>query len=217
MITFISIWIVPFPVSTYLSSQLLQSNQISLIKFYVIFLFPPTALINYVLTKYCSKKREFSPGMVNSIEKDSIIALFTGSYRTEKETGTGINWEVTILFRRFVLTALCVYIINPVSRMLILLPILLMFILHHLYILPFCTPLLNRMETVSLSLLLYLGVADLFWAINYMNDLTKMPAHQVISVALSWTEDIILTFPLLLLLFGLAYVSFKKIANFLLR
>lgn len=217
MITFISIWIVPFPVSTYLSSQLLQSNQISLIKFYVIFLFPPTALINYVLTKYCSKKREFSPGMVNSIEKDSIIALFTGSYRTEKETGTGINWEVTILFRRFVLTALCVYIINPVSRMLILLPILLMFILHHLYILPFCTPLLNRMETVSLSLLLYLGVADLFWAINYMNDLTKMPAHQVISVALSWTEDIILTFPLLLLLFGLAYVSFKKIAIFLLR
>ncbi|XP_057309401.1 uncharacterized protein LOC130647532 [Hydractinia symbiolongicarpus] len=119
MITFIGIWIVPFPVTTYLSCQLLQSNQISLIKFYVLFLLPPIALINYVLTRYWLKNKEFSFGMANCVERNSIIALFTGSYRKEKETGNGINWEVTILFRRFVVTALCVYIINPVSRMLI--------------------------------------------------------------------------------------------------
>lgn len=214
----ISIWIVPFPISTYLSEKMLESNRITVKQFYLNVIFPPKALWCYLRTRYSVKKRTRDVERDNDEERQSIINVFTKPYNSDQFGGkNGINWEVVILFRRIIVTALCIYIVNPVIRMMILLPILFSFILHHLYVLPFCSQFLNRVETASLSLLLFFNVSDLFWAINYMNDLTQIPAYGVITAVLSWTEDIILTLPLVIVFFGFAALMLKKVFDILLQ
>lgn len=212
IVCIILFWTVPLPLSIYLSKMMLRSNKITLRQFFICFTLPVASFGFYLRSKMFYRKTfhiDFTKQQRRQI--DYILQLFTGPYRERKDGNGFIDWETIVLVRRIIITGLCVYIINPVLRMLIMLPVLFSFFLHHLYTKPFRSKFLNHMETTSMSLLLLFNAMDLFWAFYYINDLTGMPDVIMIGIVLAWIEDIVPLLPLLFLIVALFYICVKKV------
>ncbi|XP_057301430.1 uncharacterized protein LOC130635923 [Hydractinia symbiolongicarpus] len=212
IVCIILFWTVPLPLSIYLSKTMLRSNKITLQQFFICFTLPVASLGFYMRSKILYRKTfriDYTEKQQRQIEY--ILHLFTGPYRERKDGKGFIDWETVVLVRRIIITGLCVCIINPVLRMLVMLPVLFSFFLHHLYTKPFRSKFLNHMETISMSLLLLFNAMNLFWAFYYINDLTGMPDVTMIGIVLTWIEDIVLLLPLLFLIVALFYACFKKV------
>ncbi|XP_057311063.1 uncharacterized protein LOC130648940 [Hydractinia symbiolongicarpus] len=211
IMVFFCIWIVPFPFTTYMSVKMLEKGKVSVTQFYICFSFPPYASYQYILKRKTGFDFDATEIPDNKKEKDSILELFTKPYRKSTSEESVINWEVVVLIRRLILSALCICIINPVFRMLTTFPTLLVFLLHHWYKSPFHSNALNRMETLSLSILLLLNIFDLIWALDYMHDLSRLPGFDLINLVFIWVKNIALSLPPLVVLIILSYVAVKKI------
>lgn len=144
-------------------------------------------------------------------EKDAIIELFTKPYRKNTSTDGSINWEVVVLMRRLILSIICMCIHNPVFKMILTFPTLLLFQLHHWYTRPFHTNLLNRLETASLSTLIVFNIFDLIWAQDYLYDLSNLPGFELMNNVFIWIRDIILILPPLAILVILLIAAVRKL------
>ncbi|XP_057311358.1 uncharacterized protein LOC130649149 [Hydractinia symbiolongicarpus] len=210
IIVFLSIWVVPFPLSTYLSLKLLDSGFVSISRFYICFVLPPYAIYLYILKKKL-KMVNVTVISADNKEKDAIIELFTKPYRKNTSTDGSINWEVVVLMRRLTLSIICMCIHNPVFKMILTFPTLLLYQLHHWYSRPFFKNVLNRLETVSLSTLIVFNVFDLIWAQDYLYDLSNLPGFELMNTVFIWIRDIVLILPPLAILVIILIAAVRKL------
>lgn len=132
VLTFTLLWIIPFTISVHVSVNLLRRNQINLRQFYLSFAIPPISLYNY-LRYLCANKRLDIAENRDGIDK--IVEIFIGPYKSNQKGQ--LNWEAVLIGRRIIITGLCAFIVNPISRTISTLLVLLIYLLHHLYVLPY--------------------------------------------------------------------------------
>ena len=208
IILFIIFWIGPFAFALYAGPWLLRSQKINLRQFFLIMFFPFLS-IYYFVRGWCSN------GCVCIRNEEGIkirrhLRTFTGPFLVE-------YWEVVIILRRLVLTALCSFIINPVIRLFITMPCLGICLAHHMKAMPYKSSKLNWLEASSLTLLCLFNLTHLFWAFTYMNDISGMPgARQVANFFLGF-EELALILPLFLFCLCVAYWLLRLIHSYLRR
>ncbi|XP_057311634.1 uncharacterized protein LOC130649380 [Hydractinia symbiolongicarpus] len=91
IMVFFSIWIVLFPLSTYLSEKMLTKDHITSSQFYFCFAFPPYAIYRYLKRKRIIPDFNSNQPYDGTKEKDQIIGLFQGPYRSKISNSQSIG------------------------------------------------------------------------------------------------------------------------------
>ncbi|XP_057315396.1 uncharacterized protein LOC130656536 [Hydractinia symbiolongicarpus] len=190
----ILLWILPFGVSVYLSIKMLQMRKLNLKGFYFSLAFPLASFYYYFHNVY--RQTTFNVNREELKKIQDVCEMFTGAFRSN--TFGQINWESVVIVRRLLIAAICNFVMNPVARMMLTIPLLLFYLVHHLYVSPYRSKFLNHLETISLSFLLIINVENLFFAFLYMNDQSSVPGINAITNICVWINYIILTAPLLI-------------------
>ncbi|XP_057293749.1 uncharacterized protein LOC130622314 [Hydractinia symbiolongicarpus] len=190
------LWVFPFGVSVYLSIKMLQRKQLSVKGFYFSLAFPLSSFYFYFRSVCHSVKLNITSDELTKIR--SICEIFTGAFRSS--TFGQINWESVVIVRRLLIAVICNFVMNPVARMMLTIPLLLSYLVHHLYVSPYRSKFLNHLETISLSFLLIINVENLFFAFVYMNDQSSVPGINAITKVCVWIQHIILTAPFLIII-----------------
>ncbi|XP_057306226.1 uncharacterized protein LOC130644580 [Hydractinia symbiolongicarpus] len=195
---FTIIWVFPFSVAVFVVTKLYAKGQISTQMFITILLFPPLILFNSRLKSTGQQSHQCQ------FEQENILNVINGPFRikitSEEELDQAqhkmrINWEAVLIIRRLVLVAVSIFVINPLSRLYLMLPILVLVLLLHLYVKPYHSGRMNSTETVSILLLLILTTVNLFWACDYMGSLTSIAQYDSIVTALEYVEHLIYMSP----------------------
>ncbi|XP_057302954.1 uncharacterized protein LOC130638037 [Hydractinia symbiolongicarpus] len=199
------LWIIRFTISVHVSVNMLRRNQITLNQFYPSFAIPPISLY-YYLRSLCTNNTV--DVMTNTEDIDKVTEIFIGPYISNKNGQ--LNWEAVLIGRRIIIAALCAFVVNPISKLFFTLLVFHVCLLHHLYVLPYRTRILNHLETGSLSCLIFLNVENLFFAFLYMNDQSSVPAINTMAMVFVWVEHIVLLLPLLIIIFITLLALCKK-------
>ncbi|XP_057300385.1 uncharacterized protein LOC130631506 [Hydractinia symbiolongicarpus] len=200
------LWIIPFTVSVHVSVKMLRRSQINLKQFYLSFAIPPISLY-YYLRSVCTNRT--LNVMNNKDDIDKVIEIFIGHYKFN-ENGQ-LNWEAVLIGRRMVLAALCAFTVNPILRVIFALLLLQGCLLHHLYVLPYRTQILNHVETASLCCLIFINTERFFFAFLYMNDESSVPGINTMATVFMWIEHVVLVAPLLIIIVLFVFARCRKL------
>ncbi|XP_057307443.1 uncharacterized protein LOC130645462 [Hydractinia symbiolongicarpus] len=206
ILIFTALWIIPFTVSVHISVKILRRSQINLRQFYLSFAIPPISFY-YYLRSLCTHKTLHV--INNKDDIDKIAEIFFGPYKLHEDSE--LNWEAVLIGRRMVLAGLCAFTVNPISRMIFTLLLLQGCLLHHLYVLPYRTQILNHLETASLCCLIFINIENSFFSFLYMNDQSSVPGINTIAMVFVWADHVILAAPLLIIIAILVFVLCKKL------
>lgn len=217
---FLLTWLLPFPFAVKFGLSMLQKRQISVREFYFLLFCPACFPLFYIHSKV---KRTYTLTFTidQQTELKSLFQIFSGPYRiTRTDVGNGnsepvpISWDSFILMRRFFLSVVCGFVINPVGRLFATYPTLIIIFLLQIYYAPFKLSMLNRAEIASLSLLLWLNTTNLFWAFSYMNDISDMPGFDLLATIFGIVEDVVLALPVIMIALGIVGFGLKKCVSF---
>lgn len=196
LVVFAWLWIIPFAFSVSLATKMLHDKRLTIGMFYDALLFPPLCFYMFVTQRRMDKNYRVTYSRDKKQERKVLLNIFEGPFkRKATKFKRNINWEVVIIFRKLLLTVLCVFIINPVYRLFTTFPVLITYCAHSIYVKPYFTTSLNRLEVASLFVLLIFNVTDMLWAFTYVMDFTDVPGFEVLTLCISWLEDILLTLP----------------------
>ncbi|XP_057306227.1 uncharacterized protein LOC130644581 [Hydractinia symbiolongicarpus] len=216
VISFTIIWVFPFSVAVFVATKLYAKGQISTRTFFIVLLFPPLFLL-------CLKIKSTEPtgeSEQDQVEQESILSVINGQFRSvikveeeinQRQHEKRINWEAILVVRRLVFVAVSIFVINPLSRLYLMLPLLVFVLLLHWYVKPYHSDRMNLTETVSILLLLILTTVNLFWACDYMSPLTSIAQYDSIVTALGYVEHLIYMSPFIALLLFCACGLIQKL------
>lgn len=176
--------------------------------FYFSLTFPLSSFYFYFRNVCHSVKLDINDDESTKIQ--SICEIFTGAFRSS--SSGQINWESVVIVRRLLIAVICNFVINPVARMMLTIPLLLSYLVHHLYVSPYRSKFLNHLETISLSFLLIINVENLFFAFLYMNDQSSVPGINAITSICVWIQNIILAAPLVIIIVIVVVVILRMTA-----
>lgn len=124
------------------------------------------------------------------IERNHLLEIFQQPYRRER-----CDMEVIAIYIRLVLICITTLVINPVYRLILTFPVLLIFTFYHALRFPFRNKFLNLHQLVSLGALILLNLINWSWAYDYMNGGSPMPEWALFSLILSICQIIIVLLP----------------------
>ena len=245
IVAVIALWVIPFPLSLYLSSQMLVDGVMTSNKFIFTLFVPFYTVLKTLLHKiftykntngvYASLKGSLlkddgdstssKQRKHNQHDTDILINILSGPFRKTRKLGHPlIVWESVMVLRRFLLCVVYVMLQeDEILKLYLMLILLVLFGVHHGFIQAFITKSLNIGETVSLAVLTLLCCVNFFWAYS------KNDFHgESVSAPLSWhsyrstgesflmIEAVALLFPIASCLFyGLLYIGKKVKARFM--
>ena len=203
VIRMVCCWIVPFPVTIYISSQLLHKRMLSAKHFFLSLLFPLPAICCW-LYNYCKNCRKDHQDIENlSQDVQDILQITEGPFRKLNNSAVDkshrLSWESVLIGRRLVMIFMKTFIINTVVRLSLMLLCTSLFLVHHIHTKPFSSNLVNNIETVSLFLLNIICFLNLFPAYNYIYPTNSIDETQDFIQVLKTIESALnLVFPSLL-------------------
>lgn len=176
-ISFLVLWIIPFPFTLWLAVQMLKKHRLSIKEFFLC-VFIPLATLPYYLKVRCLSRR-----VINNIsEIDNLTNMFEEPFRLNAKKKP-IFWDSWRLFQRFIIALFTTYFINPIQRLSLILPVMLVLLVVHLRVQPYKNKLVNWLETTSLVSLCFLVGVNLFRSFVYFYDLSlEYPINMVLSV-----------------------------------
>ena len=182
VIAIVCLWIACYPIAIYTASWLLRSKIISTKWFLLSLLLPFGNILYwaYVIVKH--QRGSESRGEVrednNSDENSNdILDVLEGPFR--KQGGNDdlsdnlrLSWESVFLARRFVLILMKTFIIDALKRLFLMLIINILFLMHHVYVLPFSSTILNIIEAITLVMLIIVCTLNILPAYVYMSSVS---------------------------------------------
>ena len=181
VIAVVCIWIASYPIAIYVTSWLLHRNRISTRWFLVSLLLPFAVIIYWIYVPITCRKDNTAAVQLQAkklLNKNTneILDVLEGPFR--KYHGTGIDnsfrlpWESILIGRRFMLIFVKAFVTNVVIRLYLMQIFSILFLVHHIYVKPFSSNLLNSLETVSLITLIIICGLNMLPAYVYTNPLT---------------------------------------------
>ena len=210
-------WVAPFPIAIYASSRLLHNCLLSVRKFFICLLFPlPTICYWLYVRIWClkiDKTRSIDSPMTNKITHE-VLNVLEGPFRKSncvKESGKyPLSWESILITRKLLLILIKVFAIDTFLRLFLMLVCTVLFLIHHIYMKPFSSNLLNSIETIFLTMLLLIGLLNILPAYNYIYPTYSYVEVQGIIKILGNIETILnLVFPLFVLLLVIILMSIR--------
>ncbi len=159
MLIFGVVFAVPFPIALLMAMRLLEQGKMSALAFFLCCLWPLLGIVFMCLCSYSSKPSE------EQISKsgEKILYMLQGQFRKDPKHMT-IHWEAIICVRRLLISAMALLQGYGSVRMIILSCLCILFLMQHIYRLPFYYRTSNHVESLSLSLLLIFSVFNLLKA-----------------------------------------------------
>ena len=194
LISFIVLWILPFPVALHLAPKMLCRKQISQNTFLACLAVPIFCCGLYMKNNNPPKHSRYANKKFEETER-FLSAL--GNHLLEQKEKYYVSWDVVIIIRRLILTALSTFIVNPVQKLYTTIPVLILFGIHTAFVLPYKEHILNRLELGAITVLAVFSIIDILWAFDYMTDLSNLSGGSLLVKFSAWIEDILLTFPVI--------------------
>ena len=193
VIILVSVYVIPFFVVLLLAPKLLKEGVISLPFFFMSFLFPLFAAVPVVIMFY----RQMRSPLVAVPERCSLRRLretvvdgVVGPYR--QDLFAGICWEGVINFRRMLLVVIFTFVNNIFSRQLALTFGCLVILAVHLRTDAYMHRFTNIFETLTLSLLVLIGMTNVVKATFYQSGAIPRGNGYLVAVIFEWMETVAL-------------------------
>lgn len=203
-------WVVPFPFALYFASKRLHTCGITPSQFIAVMTFPPISLI--LLAKALINN---SPGKLSkkdAIDAKHLLLVINEPFReSEDNDGSRMCWEIMFLLRRTLLIVMKTFILSPITKLYPMAILLLIYTFQHIIVAPFNDQILNKLEVLSLLVLLSFVFVNIFWAVTQKYDLMIDPAFGTVGKVLIVYEMTILALPVLLMVFVILIHLFKKL------
>lgn len=216
MIVFLVIWVIPFSGALYIVTRLLQKNLLAADEFLFCVIFPPASIVYYLMrssqsTSNTRSESESNSAPVSVEEQVKYILSFL-----EDSFSSGTLWDPVMLFRRFIVTVLVVFLTNKVVRLCFLCPVFLLYLYHHSRVMPYSSPLLNHLESFYLFNLSFLTSINIMRAFLYFYSLPLLFPLGILCKIFDIYENVLLSLPafgviLLPVVFGIRK-CFNKLA-----
>ena len=215
----------PFSMSLYLATRMLEYKWIDANGFIMCLLFPPFALMFYAERKW---KRKWTWGEIADTDEDEngamvaheetkwILSVLTVPFR-ENTKHSVILWDHVLITRRFMISVIVTFAINPLVPSCILAPFLLAFLIHHQSVLVYKSWILNCIESFYLACLCFLCGGNTVRAFVYVYNLmfNQKPLSNILEF-FEIFEDVLLTLPVfVLVLFLLGKLLYAVVQNLL--
>ena len=198
VIAIICIWIALYPAAIYASSSLLHNNQLTKRKYLLSILIPLPTVLYWILIKICHRKvnddrAEDAPLDVNTREMLNVLeGPFRKRHGTNKSISYKLPWEAVLTARRLILIFTRTFINNVLLRLFLMQVSMILFLVHHIYIQPYSTKVLNNIETVSLLMLIIICIINTVPGYIYMNPLFVSSHFRQLLIALRKVETVLL-------------------------
>ena len=202
LIFIVCVWIVPFPITIYTSSQMLHNKMLSMKQFCLCLLFPLPAVCYWLYKCHSHPRKEIEDREEPNQDAQDALKIIEGPFRKGNHCNTvknyRLSWESILIGRRLILILIRIFIINTFVRLFTMLLGTIIFLIHHIYTKPFSSNLLNNIETLSLFMLTVICLLNLVPAYNYAYPIHYYDhIHGVIKI-LKDTETVLnLVFPVL--------------------
>ncbi len=196
------IYAAPFPLTLLTAMRMLIANYIGAWEFILCCLFQPFGLYYTIGYRRHRNLKDNAPKTAMSEEAKAIISVLQGPYR-EDEKNVTLYWEAMVSLRRLLITIMT--LIGSASiRMVIITGFCILFLVQHIYTVPFKAKQSNHVETMSLVLLSFVAVINSLKSI--LTDSGTIPTGPSVSFfkGLEFTEHI-------LLVTLLAFIAFVEI------
>ena len=183
-IWFLVIWVIPFPTAVIAGYYLLKENKISNWIFMACVTFPPLTIVIFMAMKYSNFNVKInSKGEHEKSIKKSLENIFEEPYRKNY-----FWWEAWALYEWLIVACIATFLIDPVTRLCCLTPILLLFLWFHNWAKPYklSMKILFHLDVLSYICLCFNLVSNMIRAIVYIYSLplTQDPIDKALKV--SW-------------------------------
>lgn len=180
-------WVLPFCLFVILLPSLLQRRNITKLGIFFGLSFPLLFLSYTLLAKCISKQQQ---GQENLAQIDYVTKgvqkILEGPFNTTRKQH--IRWEGVYLVRRLILLSINAFVHDQISKLYTMQLIQLLFLLHHVYVRPFKSKLLNSLETTSLTALIMINGVKTFTVYDYEHGLHEEAAGLYLLKVFAWTE-----------------------------
>ena len=160
-------YVIPFVFVLLWGSYKLYGETLSVRKFLLACLLPLPSLIYwsfvFLLAKITGTVAE-DPALSPDLKRSLEMVLYDPFKRPEDGNKFSLSWEGVMIGRRLILAAVKSFASDPLSRVLIMSFLSVLFLVHHILTLPFRDVIANITETISLVLIVLLGLVNVFFA-----------------------------------------------------
>ena len=189
IVTLLILWVIPFPAALVLSYKMFDKRTIHKLTFLICLIFPFTLLL------FINKHRKTKSHFVKNRTKFRALLydLFEAPFRLTSTSDDGGEktmywWTAWRLYERLFIAVLVTFLIDPLFRMCVLAPAIVILLMLHYHLKPYREhlTLLSWMDISSYAFLLFYVVDNLFHSFTYIFDLPLENAlsdnFQVLSV-----------------------------------
>ena len=198
VIAIICIWVALYPVAIYASSSLLYNKQLRKGNFLLSILLPLPTVLYWTFIKICLRKdnadrAEDAPLDQNTREMLNVLdGPFRKYHGASKSNNYKLPWEAVLTARRLILITIRTFIDNVLLRLYVMQVSMILFALHHFYVQPYSSKVLNNIETVSLLMLIVVSIVNTLPGYIYMNPLFVSSYVQPLLITLRKVETALL-------------------------
>ena len=159
-ITFAVTFVVPFAFVLFWGAMKLHREVMSVERFMLACFFPLPFLVHWTFTALVGNSNDanFPSSLTASIEK----VLYDPFKRPVDGKGGSLSWESVLIGRRLILIIVKAAVSDPFSRVMLMTFFSFLVLVHHLAKQPFRDSKANAVETISLLLVIVLGMINVF-------------------------------------------------------
>jgi predicted outer membrane repeat protein len=204
------VFVVPFMLTLAWASLKVQKGKLTARELLLSTLFPLPLLFRWVLQAVKSFRQNENEAQQPSASLDAMKLVLSGPFRKLSNTDNGaVYWQSIMIARRFVLVLLYTFIPDPTLRLFFMTLFNVLVLFHHVSVKPFQNPFANSLESVSLLVLITLGLINMHKSV-YVGVEAHVKGDLVqIFQAYDWFEIIVLGFlpAVFLLIISLGFMS----------
>ncbi len=158
-------------------------------------LFPLPSLFRWILQAVKSFRQNENEAQQPSASLDAIKLVLSEPFRnpSNKDIGT-VYWQSVMIARRFVLVLLYTFIADPTLRLFFMSLFNVLVLFHHVSVKPFQNSFANYIESVSLLVLITLGLINMHKSVYVGVDANVKGELVQIFLAYDWFEIVVLAF-----------------------
>ena len=180
-------WVIPFCLFVILLPGLLRGRNITKKGIFFGLSFPLLFLFYFFVATCVSKQQQRQHNLAQTdYWINGILKILAGPFKTTRKHH--IRWEGVYLVRRLILLSVNAFVEDQISKLYTLLLIQVLFLLHHVYMRPFKSKLLNSLEATSLTALIMINCVKTFAAYDYEHGFREEAAGLYLFKAFAWTE-----------------------------
>ncbi len=189
---FIGSFAIPFIFVLMWTSLAMQRGKITVKQFLLAIVFPLPALLLWLF------RRPFPFGEINVEENQNLKALkemLLGPYKKPEENRSKYGaayWQSVLIARRFILVVIYCVVTEPSARLFCMTLVCVLVLGGHLIVKPFRNSFANNLESISLLLLVILGLINLCKSMFVGLEGNIKGSLVTVFQVLQWTEFVIL-------------------------